>query len=126
MLFVKRSAVDRAACPRQPQAWRTLIRAAAQQLAYHRGCGDEFVGLVVVQLLASLSVDLIDEGTKAVAGRFQLTRVNIALSGVELCEQTALRAVWQSESLDIGGQSPDRRRRRTCAPRRHETIDRQP
>ena len=67
-----------------------------------------------------------DEGTEAVAGRFQLTRVDIPLSGIELCKQTALRAVWQSESLDIGGQCRNRRRRRTSGARRHETIDCQP
>ena len=77
-LFVELSAVDRAACPRQQDASRTLIRAAAQQLAYHRGCGDELVGLVLIQLLARLSADLIDEGTEAVAGRFQLTHVDIS------------------------------------------------
>src|SRR5215831_16582357 len=112
-----------------PAPRETLIRSAVQQLAYHRGCGDKLVGLVVIDLLTRLSVDLIDEGTEAVAGRLQLTRVDIALSGVELCEQTPLRAVWQSESLDIGGQSPDRRRWWWWWPRwrgRHETIDRQP
>src|SRR4051794_21448938 len=69
---------------------RTLrASAAAQQLAYRRGLGDQLRGFVTRDRVVTLGADLVAVRAKAAACGFEMAGVELSLRGAELGQQAA-------------------------------------